>query len=146
MRRGFTMVELIFVIVIIGILVSIAMPKLAASRDDAAIYANLASLKQAISNAKTSYISDPLGAKNKGYLGKTYASNSPGQPDGACFDVYIDTSKRVIIQTHKNQPTYSTCSLDATSQDELFQLALDQGLISTTTTTSFIKLGRKIKL
>ena len=36
-RSGFTMVELIFVIVILGVLASIAIPKLSATRDDAKI-------------------------------------------------------------------------------------------------------------
>ena len=35
MRNGFTMIELIFVIVIIGILAAIVIPKLVATRDDA---------------------------------------------------------------------------------------------------------------
>ncbi|MGP1450640.1 MAG: type II secretion system protein [Wolinella sp.] len=36
-RSGFTMIELVFIIVILGILASVAVPKMAASREDAKI-------------------------------------------------------------------------------------------------------------
>jgi len=40
MKKGFTMIELIFVIVILGILAAVAIPKLAATRGDAEIGKN----------------------------------------------------------------------------------------------------------
>ena len=41
MQKAFTMIELVFVIVILGILASVAIPKLAATRDDAEIMAGI---------------------------------------------------------------------------------------------------------
>ena len=76
MRNGFTMIELIFVIVIIGILASVAIPKLAATRDDA---------KQSTLMANTKICIDDLVAGYKGH-GNILSINS----DPACVQAIAD--------------------------------------------------------
>ena len=55
MKKGFTMIELIFVIVILGILASVAIPRLASTRTDAEISAAVGNIRTLISDVASYY-------------------------------------------------------------------------------------------
>jgi prepilin-type N-terminal cleavage/methylation domain-containing protein len=55
MKKGFTMIELIFVIVILGILAAVAIPKLMATRDDAKVSTELQNLATCVNDVANSY-------------------------------------------------------------------------------------------
>ena len=56
MKKGFTMIELIFVIVILGILASVAIPRLAGTRTDAEVATTVANLRTIVSEVSSYYV------------------------------------------------------------------------------------------
>ena len=56
-KKAFTMIELIFVIVVIGVLAAIAIPRISATRDDAVLVKTMAEIRTAIEEINAYYIS-----------------------------------------------------------------------------------------
>jgi prepilin-type N-terminal cleavage/methylation domain-containing protein len=89
-RGGFTMIELIFVIVILGILASVAIPKLSASRDDAKISAALTEIKNIRSEFASYYTARGVFTGNLGDI--TNVARTSNTSRGGLFTTGCSTA------------------------------------------------------
>lgn len=118
MKNGFTLVELVFVIVVIGILSAIAIPKFAATRDDAVVSkgrATVGALRSALATERQKRIlkgdfSRIDGATLEGLLDYGLGSNWSRSGDTFTFTSNVG-SCAFSIPANENKLEKGSCSV-----------------------------------
>ncbi len=119
MKKGFTMIELIFVIVILGVLASVAIPRLAATRDDAEAAKAATNLATAVSDITAYYTAKGKfeGDNGNKFGGMTSAVTDDGKlnvkGDKTCVTLTYPTKAQLAQGNDANITlTFTTSSAD----------------------------------
>lgn len=98
--KAFTMIELIFVIVILGILAAVAIPRLAATRDDAEIVKTANNIRNAVQDVGGYYISQ--GKFNSNISSMTNVSNPIQIKGETCAEFTYRDINETLLTMHLN--------------------------------------------
>jgi prepilin-type N-terminal cleavage/methylation domain-containing protein len=114
-RSGFTMIELVFVIVILGILASVAIPKLAATRDDANIAKASTEVSSMISDMGSYYTAHGHFAKVSDMTNVKLSTDGTKDkfPDGQDTDLKTSGNKVYYIDTQREKKCIEISANDA---------------------------------
>ncbi|MDA3049859.1 type II secretion system GspH family protein [Campylobacter sp. JMF_02 ED1] len=95
MKQAFTMIELIFVIVILGILAAVAIPRLAATRDDAEMVKTMNNITTSLSDLMAYYTSQARYSSSIATM--TNVTNPIKIRNDVCATYEIVDEKQIIL-------------------------------------------------
>ncbi|HEB7535696.1 TPA: prepilin-type N-terminal cleavage/methylation domain-containing protein [Campylobacter coli] len=135
MKRAFTILELVFVIVILGILAAIALPKFSSSRDEAEVSKSLNNLKTLINDisiyalknsdlSTMNFMSNVSGVENvdlKNFTGIKEVNFRVGEDKECIKLIFIDKNDFVLMGISSNEVSKNAIINIANNPKQEFQ-------------------------